>query len=105
MKILKRFLLLVAIPTVFALVAAGCGGGGGGDGDGGGGDGGGGDGGEQVTYGMIQGTVSDTEGNPIGDVTVTAGDKTLTSNDEGWFSVDNIEETNKVIVLPRRLRQ
>jgi hypothetical protein len=99
MKILKRFLLLVAIPTVFALVAAGCGGGGGGDGDGGGGDGGGGDGGEQVTYGMIQGTVSDTEGNPIGDVTVTAGDKTLTSNDEGWFSVDNIEETERLVVI------
>ena len=59
--------------------------------------GGGGD--DAVTsYGIIIGTVKDAAGSSLSDVTVTAGGQTASTNSQGWFSIDNISATSRLIV-------
>lgn len=43
-----------------------------------------------VSYGVLIGTVIDTSGSPLSEVTVSIGGKTGLTNNQGWFSVSNI---------------
>lgn len=81
------------------VLAAGCGGGGGGGGSGkpqGGSDPG--SGSPPADYGVIMGTVSDSDGNPLGGVTIAADGKTTESNEQGYFSLSEVRESERVVV-------
>ncbi len=43
-----------------------------------------------VSYGVLIGTVIDTSGSSLSEVTVSVGGKTGLTNNQGWFSVSNI---------------
>lgn len=47
-------------------------------------------------YGVVMGRVSDTNGNPLGDVTVIADGQPVETNDQGWFSISNVDEGDRV---------
>lgn len=49
-------------------------------------------------YGIILGTVTDTGGSFLGEVTVTAGDQVARSNSQGYFSISNISATDRLVV-------
>ena len=49
-------------------------------------------------YGVVMGRVSDTGGFELGDVTVTANGNPVETNDQGWFSISEVPEGDRVIV-------
>ncbi len=49
-------------------------------------------------YGILMGRVKDTSNSAIGDVIVTASGKTAETNDQGWFSISNVTEGDRVLV-------
>jgi len=51
-----------------------------------------------VTYGVLIGTVVDTSGAALSDVTVSISGKTSATNDQGWFSVANVMPGSKQVV-------
>ncbi|MCW4044211.1 MAG: hypothetical protein NWE94_01675 [Candidatus Bathyarchaeota archaeon] len=51
-----------------------------------------------VTYGVLIGTVVDTSGSALSDVTVSISGKTSSTNDQGWFSVANVLPGSKQVV-------
>ncbi|MCJ7762137.1 hypothetical protein MUP38_01625, partial [Candidatus Bathyarchaeota archaeon] len=51
-----------------------------------------------VTYGVLIGTVVNTYGNVLSDVTVSIGGRTSATNNQGWFSVANVTAGNKQMV-------
>src|SRR4030042_4829094 len=51
-----------------------------------------------VTYGVLIGTVVDTSGAALSDVTVSISGKTSATNDQGWFSIANVMPGSKQVV-------
>ncbi len=49
-------------------------------------------------YGVVMGRVTDTGGFKLGDVKVTANGQPVETNDQGWFSISNVTEGDRVIV-------
>jgi hypothetical protein len=49
-------------------------------------------------YGVVMGKVTDTGGSLLSGVTVAAGGRTGQTNDQGWFSLSNVAEGEKVLV-------
>ena len=49
-------------------------------------------------YGVVMGRVADTGGSAISDVTVTANGQPVDTNDQGWFSISNVAEGDRVVV-------
>lgn len=90
---------LAVFLSILVLVSAGCGGGGGGGGakrKPGGSDPGGGS--TPADYGVIMGTIVDGDGQPLGSVTVAADGKATSSNEQGYFSLAEIRESQRVVV-------
>lgn len=53
---------------------------------------------EVTDYGIIMGTVTNMAGSYLGDVTVTAAGLSTSTNSQGWFSIDNVPETERLLV-------
>jgi hypothetical protein len=49
-------------------------------------------------YGVIMGRVTDTGESAMGDVTVTANGQPVETNNQGWFSISNVAEGDRVLV-------
>lgn len=49
-------------------------------------------------YGLIMGTVYDTAGTPLGGVSIKVGQKTTHSNEQGYFSLTELQEADRVVV-------
>jgi hypothetical protein len=49
-------------------------------------------------YGLVMGKVTDTAGNPLGDVTIMAGGESGLTNEQGWFSISNVAAGDRVLV-------
>lgn len=91
--------LLAIVLLLVVVLAVGCGGGGGGGGSktqnqnpGGGGSA------QTQDYGLIMGNVKDDQGTALGGVTVAAAGKSTTTNEQGFFTLANLEETDRLVV-------
>ncbi|MFH2001654.1 MAG: hypothetical protein ABIK28_18360 [Planctomycetota bacterium] len=95
MKIVKHFPAALYIMFV-VLFVIGCGGGS----SGGGGDPGAPQSPQSTTNtGLIVGIVRDSAGTPMGGVTVISGTKSTTSNEQGYFSIVDLAETDRQVIL------
>ena len=45
---------------------------------------------EEEDYGSVMGEVTDTAGNPLGDVTISVAGESGVTNEQGWFSISNV---------------
>ena len=64
MNCIKKVLILILVLSVF-LILTGCG---------------------KYDYGLVK----DTEGNPVADATVEIGERTLQTNENGYFSISGL---------------
>jgi hypothetical protein len=49
-------------------------------------------------FGAVMGSVYDVEGGAVGSVTVSVADRTATANVDGWFTIDSVPVSDRVLV-------
>jgi hypothetical protein len=55
-----------------------------------------------VEFGVVMGTVQDSYGTGLGEVVVSLGDRTTTSNSQGYFLIDELDELERAVVSFRK---
>lgn len=55
-----------------------------------------------VSFGVVMGTVTDTNGYGLADVVVSLGDETVTTSGQGWFVLDELDEMERAVVYFRK---